>query len=166
MTLAYRLLAYIGLALALLVAGFAAGHHVAYVAGSAKLSALQAQDAQAIADQEAQLAKAQSDALAKQQADEQHIANIQQTYEQDKAHAKAQSDAVIDSLRAGTLRLRSEWRCPSTTSSDMPQAASGRSSTSTAADLRYQGTSDLVRNADDADAEIKALQAIVIQDRE
>lgn len=168
MTLAYRLLAYVGISLALLGAGFAAGHHVAYAEGSAKLSALQAQDAQAIAAQEAQLAKAQADALAKQQADAQHLAVIQQTYEEDKAHAKAQSDATIAALRAGTLRLRDEWNTCAATASpgDMSKASPGRSSAPTAADLRYEDASHLVLYADQADAEIRALQATVKQDRQ
>lgn len=167
MNIAYRAFAYLVLVLALVAGGFVAGHHIAAQAGVAKLVALQAQDAKALAAQQAAAALAQSRALVRQQADEERLAHIQQTYEQDKAHAKAQSDATIASLRAGTLRLRHEWNtCTAASADHLPEAAAGGPGAAGAANLRFEDASALVRAADEADAEIKALQAIVIQDRQ
>lgn len=138
--------------------GYYEGHHQEQNVMTAQVNAVKAADATA-------LAKSEADARSREQAANQHLAVIQQTYEQDKAHAKATADATIASLRAGTLKLRSEWSCTPQLVASVSKAANSGPFPSSPADLRYQGASDLVRNADDADAEIKALQAIVVADR-
>lgn len=167
MSIAYKALAGLLLLIAVGSGGYWFGSHNAYNAQQVKYEALQTKDALALAASNKQLADEQASARAQEQASAQHLATVIQTYEEDKAHAKAQSDATIAALRAGTLRLRDEWTsCAATATSNVPEAASGRSSTSDAAQLRYEDASHLVLYADQADAEIRALQAIVKQDRQ
>lgn len=66
-------------------------------------------------------------------------------------------------LRSGALRLRKQWSCPATSVPGTP-ASSGESDA--AAEQRNKDAADLVRNAADADAQIRALQDIVKADRQ
>lgn len=111
------------------------------------------------------LAAAKAKVAAQQKADAIAMEQIQKTYyQQGVTDANAKSDAVIAGLRAGTLRLRHEWTCPAT--ADVPKAAEGGSGADEDADLRAADAGALVRLGAQADAEIKALQAIVRQDRQ
>lgn len=135
--------------------GYASGHHFALLSAAVKLSAIQADDAQA-------LARAEADARAKEQLAADTLAHIQAQNEQDKADAQAQYEKDVADLRAGNLRLRKQWQCPSTSVSGAP-ASPGEPDA--AADQRNKDAADLVRNAADADAQIRALQDIVKADR-
>lgn len=139
-------------------AGYYEGHHQEQNVLTAQVNAIKAAGATA-------LAKSEADARAKEQAADQHMAVITQTYEQDKANAKANYDSNVAALRAGTLKLRSEWSCTPALAASVSAASSGGSGADASAQLRQQGASDLVRNADNADAMIKALQAVVAADR-
>ena len=138
--------------------GYYEGHHQEHNVLTAQINAIKAADATA-------LAKSEADARSKEQAADQHLAVITQSYEKDKANAKAQSDNTIASLRAGTLRLRSEFNCTPALAASVSAAASGGSSTPTAAQLREQDAANLVRAAADADADITALQKVIQEDR-
>lgn len=135
--------------------GWYVGHYQASLAYELKISKIQTADAQA-------LATAQADARAKEQLAADTLAQIQDQYEQDKANAQADYDRTVADLRAGNLRLRKQWQCPSTS---VPGAATGSGQPDAAADQRAADAANLVRIAADADAQIKALQQIVITDR-
>jgi hypothetical protein len=138
--------------------GYYEGHHQEQNVLTAQVNAIKAADAVA-------LAKSEADARSKEQSADQHLAVITQTYEQDKANAKAQSDNTIASLRAGTLRLRSEFNCTPALAASVSAASSSGSSTPTADQLREQDAANIVRAAADADAEIMALQKVIQEDR-
>lgn len=165
MSIAYKALAGLLLLLGVFGVGLSAGHHAEATVMQAKIATLQKNDALALAAQSQALAKQQVQALHDQQAAEQRIATITQTYEQEQAHAKQTADDTIASLRAGTLRLRSEWSCTPQLATSVQHAAASGLGSDASAQLRLQDASDLVRFADDADAQIRALQAIVTSDR-
>ena len=106
---------------------------------------------------EAALAKAKADAKAAERKQKQAMANAAAQYEQDKAHALAAKNRVIADLRAGTLKLRSQWRgCVARTG-----AADGAEGSDAAADLRSESAGRIVRAAADADAQVTYLQGLI-----
>jgi len=155
----------VAIAFALLALGFAAGHHVAAQAGAIKLAAVTTANAQS-AQHIAELAEQASEqARAAEQAQAAGIAAIDSQHEQDIHDAKANADRTIANLRAGTLRLRSEWSCTPARATEVSRAASGAGVPDANAELRAEGAGHLIGDADEADAEIKALQAILRQER-
>lgn len=159
MSIAYKLLAGVLLLIGAFSGGFYAGHHAEDQVRQAQLATLQGDDARA-------LAKAEAKALQQQQQAEQRYAAAQATYEKETSDAKATYDSNVAALRAGTLRLRNQWSCTSSLAASVQHAAASGPSPDAAADLRYQSASDLVRNADAADTQIRALQAIVRADHQ
>lgn len=136
-------------------AGYAAGES----AGNAKVAVLTAQYAQATA-------KAEAGARAKERVAAVAMTQIQNTYyQQGVTDANAKADAVIAGLRAGTLRLRRQWAgCEAAAS---VSASSARVvSADAAAARRAESAAAIVRVGADADAQIRALQAIVKLDRQ
>jgi hypothetical protein len=85
---------------------------------------------------------------------------ITQQYEQDKTDAEARATRLAADLRAERVRLRPEWRC------EVPGAATSAGKPDAAAELRAEGASHLVGNADAADAEIRRLQEILRAERQ
>lgn len=157
MNIAYKLLAGLMLLIAVASVSFYAGHHAEAQVMQAKVASMQRDEAQA-------LAAFQAKALADHQAQEQKYAQAQATYEKEKSDAKVAADRNLADLRAGTLKLRNEWSCTPQLAAAVSKAASGGPSTDAAADLRYKDASNLVRLADDADTEIRALQSIIRAD--
>jgi hypothetical protein len=139
--------------------GFYYGHHVEAQTAAAEVSTLKAADAAA-------LAKSEAAARAQEQAAEQAQAAAQATYEKDKANAKAQYDSDVAALRNHTLQLRSEWTCTPQLAASVQSAAASGPSADAAAEQRDKDASNLVRISADADAQIRALQAIVNSDRQ
>lgn len=84
-------------------------------------------------------------------------------YEKEKTDAQADADRTIADLRAGNLRLRAAWRCPA--AAHLPAAAASAGEPDASAAAREQGAVDLVRDAADADAQIRGLQAILKAER-
>jgi len=99
---------------------------------------------------------------AKEAQQAQALHDADQKYQQDLAHAKAESDAVIAGLRAGNLRLRKAWAC--LPSSSAPAASTSQPDAAT--DDRNASAGRIVRAADDADAQIRGLQAVLNAERE
>lgn len=133
--------------------GFTQGEAV----GGAKVAALVAKYAEA-------QAKAEADARAQEQANAVAMAAIDAQHARELQHAKQDADAVIAGLRDGNLRLRREWAgCQA--AAGVPETPAGSAESDAAAEQRSQGASDLVRIAAEADAQIRALQAIVAADR-
>ena len=159
MSLAYKLLGAFALLLVAFGSGFYAGHHVEAQTAAAEVSSLKAADAQALAQSQAQ-------ARAQEQAADQRQATAKAIYEKDKADAKAHYDSDVAALRAGTLKLRSEWSCTPALAASVQSAAASGSSHDAAADQRDQDAATLVRIAADGDAQIRYLQGVVASDRE
>lgn len=135
--------------------GYYAGHHVAALNAQVEISKINARV-------ESDRLKAEQEARAKEQLAADTLAHIQDQNEQDRADAQAQYEKDVADLRAGNLRLRKQWQCPSTS---VPGTTSGSGEPDAAADQRAADAANLVRIAADADAQIKALQQIVITDR-
>lgn len=86
-------------------------------------------------------------------------------HEKDKADAEAAADRTIADLRAGTLQLRQHWQgCVATSRLSASEPAAGFADD--ASRLRAEGAGALVRLADQCDAQVKGLQAIVMADRQ
>jgi hypothetical protein len=139
--------------------GYWWGDHNATNAGEAKIEAMKASDAQALANSEAK-------ARAQEQAAEQAQAAVQATYEKDKANAKAQYDSDVAALRNHTLQLRSEWSCTPQLATAVQSAAASRSNADAAEQQRERDAANIVRIASDDDTKIASLQAIVTSDRQ
>ena len=111
-----------------------------------------------LAADKAALDKARQDAAAAELRQKQAMAAAAADYEKDKAHALAAQNRVIADLRAGTLKLRAQWRgcLASPGTADRPEAGDG------AADLRSESAGRIVRAAADADAQVKYLQGLIL----
>jgi hypothetical protein len=138
--------------------GYVKGHAAGKAAGDAAIAKLTSQ-------YEAASAKAASDALAKQTALQTKYAAADARHAQELKDAKAKSDAVIADLRNGTLRLRREWAgCEAAAS--VPGATAGAGELDATAQRRAESAAAIVRIGADADAQIRALQAVVKADRQ
>lgn len=157
MTKIYAILAGLLVILALVVCVGMYGH-TRYAAGeakgNAKVAAIKAEDA-------TQLAKQRAEADAKEKAQAAATADAERQMMQDNANADQKYKDTIASLRAGTVRLRHEWTCPS-----VPQAATSTRKPDGDTALREQDASALVRLAAEADAQIRALQAVLMGERQ
>lgn len=84
-------------------------------------------------------------------------------YEQDKLNAESAAKRTADDLRAGNLRLRQQWEgCKA---GGVPQANRAAGQLDAAADDRAESAGRIVRAADDADAQIRALQEFIRSER-
>jgi uncharacterized coiled-coil protein SlyX len=156
---------YAALALAgLLAVGIWYYGHTRYAAGElagnmkvAQLTIQHAEQLQHLAELSVQVVEA---ARAAEKAQSQAFADIAARYEQDKVHAQEQADHVIADLRAGTLRLRQQWTCPSTaTPAKVPSSAASTGQLDGDAELRAKDSGDLVRVGVECDAQVSRLQA-------
>jgi len=85
-------------------------------------------------------------------------------YEQDKIDAEAAAKRTADDLRAGNLRLRQQWEgCKA---GGVPKANGAAGQPDAAADDRAESAGRIVRAADDADAQIMALQDFIRSERQ
>lgn len=127
--------------------------------GAAAVSADRQHQAESRAAQLDVALKASEKARAAEHAQAEQFQAIAQQYEQDKKDAEADSKRLAADLRAERVRLRPEWRC-------VPQVAASTREPDAAADLRAEGASRLIGNADAADAEIRRLQEILRSERQ
>lgn len=98
-------------------------------------------------------------------AERRHAADLQAAasrYHEDIVNATTARDRTIADLRAGAVRLRREWTCP--TGGPAAPGAGGPGADEDAR-LREQGAADLVRLLDEADAQVRGLQSTVRADR-
>jgi hypothetical protein len=92
------------------------------------------------------------------------LADIGAAYEKGKEDANASAAAVVADLRAGNLRLRDHWQgCVAT--AGLSAASAAAASGDGGAELRARGAGDLVRLGARCDAQVRALQATVREDR-
>lgn len=146
-------------AVALFCIGVACGRHDALQAGKAELATLN----QSLAEQSA---KAEADARTAEQKHAADIAAIDARHQKEMNDAKATADRVAAGLRAGNLRLRAEWSCTPALAAEVSKAAAGAGSADGAAELRAKGAGDLIGNADEADATVRGLQAVLKAERQ
>jgi hypothetical protein len=107
--------------------------------------------------------KATSAAKAAEKAQANSFAAAAVQLKKDQANAIAKKDRVIRDLRSGALQLRPEWTCPATASAGhLPEAAGSTGIRDATAELRAAGAGSIVRIAADADAQVTALQSIVL----
>lgn len=144
--------------------------HTRYAAGEltgntkvAQLTAQHAQQLQHLAELSAQASEA---ARAAEQAQAAGFAALAAQYEQDKTHAKELANRVIADLRAGTLRLRQQWTCPTAaTTTEVPGSAASASQPDGNAQLRAKDSGDLVRIGAECNAQVQRLQQALKVDR-
>lgn len=143
-------------ALAALAVGAYGIEHVKAARADAMLAARIAADAKADAD--AQI-------VARTREYEAAIASAQiaSDYERAKHDAQTTADSVVADLRAGTLRLREQWRgCQADVVSTIAAAAAGADA---AEQRRRDSAGAIVRAATACDAQVTGLQRIVVADR-
>ena len=121
----------------------------------------------ATAETDAAAAQAQTHALelarATEQTAGQTMAGIGAKHEDDRTAAEAVPAAVVADLRAGNLRLRSEWQgCEANRMSDAAAAAGERDALAAERDALAGA---VVRVGRDADDQLRACQAVVQADR-
>jgi len=128
------------------------GYDAAEDEGDARLSGVLAQI-------EAERRQSEREARATEQAEREQQAAIGQAYEQGKADAQVAADRTITDLRAGTVRLRDHWQGCENAKARVPAAPATGPQLDDGAELRRQGAGALVLVGEQADAQIRALQA-------
>lgn len=178
MTRLYAVLAGLAMIAALITGVFWKGHSTGYDSGVthcagliAKLDgkghdACSAAIANINAGYDAERRQFEADARAKELADAKANAETKVKYEKELHDAQDDADRTIADLRAGNLRLRKQWQCPAIASAGVSTPAAGGSVAAGSADDRDQSAGRIVRAAAEADAQIRALQRIVIEDRQ
>jgi hypothetical protein len=133
--------------------------HLRYNAGQADVQAkFDAYQAKMVAATQ----KAKEAALRAEHAQAGAIAAAVDQLTKENADALAKRNAVAAGVRAGTVRLQDRWSCPTR----VPTAAAGAVQFDADAALRAAGAGDLVQVGAEADAALKACQAVLKADRE
>ena len=74
------------------------------------------------------------------------------------AHAVQEQQRIVADVRSGALRMRQQWSgCPSANS--VPNNGGAKSGADEGAELRAKDAGDLVRVSDDAEVDVRGLQA-------
>lgn len=114
-----------------------------------------------IAEAAVEAAQAKADREAEHRA---ALEAVRLTYEQERAHVEQTHQALVADLRAGTVRLRRELRCPP--AAPLPGAPAGSAGSDEAPDVWGPIAAAAVRVADECDAQLRAAQAVIRGDRE
>jgi nitrate reductase alpha subunit len=147
--------------LAALVAGGWWAHHVGYMTGRDKG---RAQVALLKADYAKRARVAESHARQREHAAQLRMAAIEAKYREELSDAKTKHETLVADLRAGTVRLRHRWQgCRAT--AKLSGAAARAASADDEADDRRASAARIVAAAEQADAKIRGLQAVVKADR-
>lgn len=135
---------------------YTAGVHNGRAEVQAKFTAHLSADrgAEAVARQRARL---------KEEHDRAAFAQVASNYLEAKDEARRKGDALAAAVRAGRVRLRKEWSCPS---GDLSGAAAGAQAADGNADLRAASAGRIVRIGAEADAQVKGLQELLKAERE
>lgn len=142
----------IGLAASLAAAGV---QTVRLARAQAKLAKVQRDEAQA-------LAHAQAQARAAEQRMGEAVASAAAEYQRGRDDAALAGRRVTVELRTGALQLRDEWTC----AGYVPQVAPSTAGPDGAAERRADGAGRAIAAADQCDAQVRGLQAIVRADRQ
>jgi hypothetical protein len=151
------------LLIALAVLTVTAGMLAMHFRGAAAISAAGRVAAEQRADGLAADLKQSEAARTHEHAEALRFQGIADQYEQDKLHAQADASRLAADLRAERVRLRPVWRCPAT---GVPEAWAGAGKRDEGAADRSESASRVVRAAAEADAQIRALQAILTAERQ
>ena len=93
------------------------------------------------------------------------LAEIADQYEVERREIETRTEALVADLRAGNVRLHNRWKgCEAT--SELSGAAAAALSADAAARDREESAGRIVRAADEADAIIRGLQAVIVADRQ
>ena len=128
------------------------GYDVAAAEGDARLSGVLAQI-------EAERRQSEREARAKEAEQRAELDALASKHEQEKARVQAEHDRLVFDLRAGTVRLRDHWQGCENAKARVPAAPATGSEPDDGAELRRQGAGALVLVGEQADAQIRALQA-------
>jgi hypothetical protein len=129
-------------------------------AGEERLAADWARERERLAGEHAAALAA---ALSRERQLAREMADAGEHYEQELRNARKESDRVAADLRGNVLRLRQRWAgCETRHLSATPPAA--RQPDAAAAD-RADSAGRIVRAADQCDAQVKALQALLMAER-
>lgn len=109
------------------------------------------------------LAKAQADARAAEQKFNVAAADAAAQYEKGKTDAHTAADSLLVGLLNNNVSLQSRWKCPG--ASIVPKAPAGTRQPDAEADDRAESAVRIVGAADECDAQVTALQALVAADR-
>lgn len=152
-------------AVAIAVAAFVFGHHVAALAGGRELAQKQA----AWDSERSELARQRADAITARMLAEHAKAlaldKAAQSYEQGKTDAQAEAARDIADLTAGARRLRDEWATCRATSTAVSSAAAGAGEPDGAAGLLEDGIRRVLSAVGQCHAQRDALQQALIADR-
>lgn len=91
------------------------------------------------------------------------LADIGAKHEEDRQAAQAVPDAVVADLRSGALKLRDGWASCET--QRLTEASAGAAERNAAAERRDEFAGAVVRVGRDADDQLRACQAVIIEDR-
>ena len=155
-TLLLKVLALLGACALLMGIGAYGGHRYESARYNAKLASIQKSIDEATI-------KAEASARATERAQTLAQQAIMDSYSKGQQDAQANADKIIADLRAGNLRLRREWSQAVT--SGVSNTAAATAIAARTAQLRYESASRIVRAADECDNQVKALQAIALNDR-
>lgn len=108
--------------------------------------------------------KAVADARAVEVAQAKALADIAAKFNQERDDARKDSEKLLADLRAGNVRLRREWQgCEAGAAGRVPAGAGSGPGAHADAELRREGARDLVGGADECDATIRGLQAVILK---
>lgn len=148
---------------ALLAGVFAAGLYVGERSGVAKVAELtadHAKEAERVAELATQAATKARDA---EHAQAVAFAAIDAEHQKEQANAQANYERTVAALRAGTLRMRATWRCPS--AAIVPSVAAGAGESDGSNGLREASAGRIVRAVAKCQAQRDGLQATLTAER-
>lgn len=151
----------VGIALSLLSVAFVGGCNHGKRAGVAEVRELKlqhAKDARRVANLATAAVQA---ARAAERTQAEAFLAIGEAYEKGKDHAFQRGQDAAAAVRTGTVQLQDHWGCPKPTAR-VPEAAAGAGQRDEGAELRATGAGDLVQVGADADAQLRACQAVVV----
>lgn len=145
------------------------GHHTGYASGAASVQVELDKALAKIALDRETASEAARAAEKKHAAD---LAAADATYQENLKHAQDSSTRLVADLRAGNVRLRSQWdACLASAAVPVLAGSAGREDAGPGLWPAGEGTvlgdiTDQIHDADDADAWIKYLQSVIKADRE
>ena len=151
------------LLIALAVLAVTAGMLAMHFRGAAAVSAAGRVAAEQRANGLAADLKQSEAARAHEHAEALRFQGIADQFEQDKTNAEANASKLAADLRAERVRLRHVWRCPA---ASVPGASARAGKPDAEAIDRAESAARIVRAAAEADAQVRALQAILMAERQ
>lgn len=111
----------------------------------------------------AESAAAIGEVLASERASAAKMTDVGVAHEEDRKDAEQVPAAVVADIADGTLRLRKQWAACET--ARLSEASASAAERDALTELRRKDQGDLVRIGRDADDQIRACQAVVMEDR-